>query len=288
MFRLVCLDVDGTLVDTSMRISPQVVKALIRLQMPGTLVTLASGRHIPSLQEYAHLIGTKAPLIAFNGASIQCYKQDGHKHMRCWPLNRYLVPSIIEGAEQMGMEVTLYFANRIVLKRNHKSRDRDLWAEFLWRMEKVPVQVVESWPLISSISSSDSDALGPLMKILIISGQPDGVIELLGYYKEHYPADYQFVLSGDRYLEVVDKHATKGQALQTIAQHLGISRSEIMAVGDHYNDVSMLEYAGFGVAMGNAPAVVQQKADWVTTKNTEMGVLKALARAFGDWVLRDL
>lgn len=164
MFRLVCLDVDGTLVDTNMRIPPQVVKALIRLQTRGILITLASGRHIPSLQKYARLIK----------------------------------------------------------------------------------------------------------------------VELLGYYKEHYPADYEFVLSGDRYLEVVDKHATKGQALQTVAQHLRISRSEIMAVGDHYNDVSMLEYAGFGVAMGNAPAVVQQKADWVTTKNTERGILKALACTFGQ------
>jgi hypothetical protein len=278
---LVCLDVDGTLVDTNMRIPPQVVKALIRLQTRGTLITLASGRHIPSLQEYARLIGTKAPLIAFNGAWIQCYKQDGQKNRRYWPLNRYHILSIIECAEQMGMEVTLYYAKGIVLKRNRKSKDQNLWAEFLQRMEKVPVQVVQSWPLIFSISSNETDGLGSLMKILI-AGQPESVIELLGYYKEHYPADYQFVLSGDRYLEVVDKHATKGLALQTVAQHLGISRSEIMAVGDHYNDVSMLEYAGFGVAMGNAPAVVQQKADWVTTKNTEMGILKALACAFGQ------
>lgn len=132
-------------------------------------------------------------------------------------------------------------------------------------VEKAPVQVVQSWSLMSSIASSETNGLG--------------------YYKEHYAADYQFVLSGDRYLEVVDKHATKGQALQTVARHLGISRSDIMAIGDHYNDVTMLEYAGFGVAMGNAPVVVQQKADWVTAKNTETGVLKALARAFGDWVL---
>jgi hypothetical protein len=264
-----------------MRIPPQVAKALIRLQTRGTLITLASGRHIPSLQEYARLLGIKAPLIAFNGAWIECYEQDGQKNRRYWPLNRYRVLSIIEDAEQMGMEVTLYYANGIVLKRNRKSKEQNLWAEFLRRMEKVPVQVVQSWPLISSISSHETDGLGSLMKILI-KGQPEGVLELLGYYKEHYPADYQFVLSGDRYLEVVDKHATKGLALQTVAQHLGISRSEIMAVGDHYNDVSMLEYAGFGVAMGNAPAVVQQKADWVTTKNTEMGILKALACAFGQ------
>ncbi|HBW38076.1 Cof-type HAD-IIB family hydrolase [Desulfosporosinus sp. BICA1-9] len=281
MFRLVCLDVDGTLVDTNMRIPPQVVKTLIRLQTRGTIITLASGRHIPSLQEYARLIGTKAPLIAFNGAWIQCYKQDGQKNRRYWPLNRYRILSIIECAEQMGMEVTLYYANGIVLKRNRKSKEQNLWAEFLRRMEKVPVQVVQSWPLISSISSNETDGLGSLMKILI-AGQPESVIELLGYYKEHYPADYQFVLSGDRYLEVVDKHATKGLALQTVAQHLGISRSDIMAVGDHYNDVSMLEYAGFGVAMGNAPVVVQQKADWVTAKNTEMGILNALACAFGQ------
>ena len=76
------------------------------------------------------------------------------------------------------------------------------------RMEKVPVQVVQSWALISSISSNETDGLGVLMKILIV-GQPESVIELLGYYKEHYPAYYQFVLSGDRFLEVVDKHATK-------------------------------------------------------------------------------
>lgn len=256
MFRLVCLDVDGTLVDTNMKIPPQVVKALMRLQTHGTLITLASGRHLPSLREYACLIGTKAPLIAFNGAWIQCYNQDRYKHMQCWPLNRSFIPSIIEDAEQIGMDVNLYFSNRIVLRRNHKSQDQNLWAKSLWRMEKVPVRVVESWPLMSSIFCSDSDALGSLMKILI-SGRPEEIIKLLGHYIDHYPVDYHFVLSGDRYLEVGDKHATKGQALQTIAQHLGISRSDIMAVGDHYNDMSMLEYAGFGVAMGNAPSIVQ-------------------------------
>lgn len=280
MFRLVCIDVDGTLVDTNMRIPPQVVRALKHLQTRGTLITLASGRHFPSLREYARLIGTKAPLIALNGAWIQGNDQYSYKDMQCWPLKRHLVSSIIEDAEQMGMEVTLYFANRIVLKRVHKSQDQNQWAEFLLRMEKVSVQVVQSWPLISSISIDETDGLGPLMKILI-SDQPESVIELLGYYQEHYAADYQFVLSGDRYIEVVDKQATKGLALQTVAQHLGISRSDIMAIGDHYNDVSMLEYAGFGVAMGNAPAVVQQKADWVTTDITEMGILKALACAFG-------
>ncbi|SHI29750.1 Cof-type HAD-IIB family hydrolase [Desulfosporosinus lacus] len=281
MFRLVCLDVDGTLVDTNMLIPPQVVEALRRLQARGTLITLASGRHIPSLQEYARLIGTKAPLIAFNGAWIQCYKQDGQKNGRFWPLKWDHIRSIIECAEQKGMEITLYYANCIVIKKNLKNKEQNLWAEFLRRMEKVPVQAVKSWSVISSSSGSETGGLGLLMKILI-AGQPESIGELLGYYKENFSHYYQFVLSGEGFLEVVDKHATKGLALKAVAQHLGISRSEIMAVGDHYNDVSMLEYAGFGVAMGNAPEPVQQKADWVTAKNTEMGVLKALAFAFGQ------
>jgi hypothetical protein len=74
------------------------------------------------------------------------------------------------------------------------------------------------------------------------------------------------------FLEFVDKKASKAIALQRIGEHYNISREETIAVGDGFNDLSMIEYAGLGVAMGNAPDAIRQKADYVTLTNDEDGL----------------
>ena len=73
-----------------------------------------------------------------------------------------------------------------------------------------------------------------------------------------------------------DGHWTKGNALKKLAEILGIKREEVIALGDNYNDLSMLTYAGVGIAMGNAEDCVKEAADFITDTNDEDGVAKAL------------
>jgi Cof subfamily protein (haloacid dehalogenase superfamily) len=87
-----------------------------------------------------------------------------------------------------------------------------------------------------------------------------------------WPFPVTTILSGDDFLDVTHQLATKGNALQELAHSLNIPREEVLAIGNYYNDITMLEYAGLGVAMENSPDAVKAAADEVTTSNNEEGV----------------
>ena len=283
MMRLVCLDVDGTLVNEKKEIPPKVLSSVRRLQERGVQVTLASGRLISSLREYADLIGTHIPLIALNGAWVE---KNGEKPILCSPLATHTACQLIEKAEQDGLHVSVYFADAVMLKNDNSDQD---WPNFHKKLEYLEAEVVDHWPFTQKNNQHyDTQALNydsrPLMKILV-SGKPERVAEFITKYEKEFQARCHFFLSHDQHLEIVSPKVSKGEALRVVAAHLGIKREEVLAMGDHYNDISMLEFAGFGVAMGNAPQQVQARANWVTKSNTEMGVAVALAHVFGEWVL---
>jgi len=89
------------------------------------------------------------------------------------------------------------------------------------------------------------------------------------------------VRSKPQFLEISHLQATKAHALQAVAEHYDISQAEVMAIGDSYNDLDMIAWAGLGVAMANAPEDIRQQADYVTLSNQEGGV----AAAINQWVL---
>ena len=87
--------------------------------------------------------------------------------------------------------------------------------------------------------------------------------------------------SNDEYLEIMNSAATKAKAIQFMEQHLGISAEQVIAFGDNFNDLDMLQYAGLSIAMGNAPDAIKQAAKEVTATNNEDGIALVLNRVFG-------
>ena len=88
----------------------------------------------------------------------------------------------------------------------------------------------------------------------------------------HFTEKYTTVKSTPFYYEIMNKNASKGNALAKLADHLGLNKDEVMAIGDNENDLTMLEYAGIGVAMKNAIPIVKEVADVETASNDEDGV----------------
>ena len=88
--------------------------------------------------------------------------------------------------------------------------------------------------------------------------------------------DIEITSSWFNNVEIMHKGVNKGEALKALINYLGIDKDEVIAFGDNYNDLPMLELAGIGVVMGNANDEVKEKGDYITAKNTEDGVAKAI------------
>ena len=108
---------------------------------------------------------------------------------------------------------------------------------------------------------------------------------LSGAFKKipaEYFEKYTIVRSTPYFLEVLNSNASKGLALKELSEHLGVKKAEVMAIGDAENDLSMIEFAGTGIAMGNASETVKAAADYTVATNLEDGVKEAFER----WVLK--
>lgn len=113
-------------------------------------------------------------------------------------------------------------------------------------------------------------------KIIIINNCLPVLQQMETHLQQRFSGQLYITRSKPNFLEIMNKEATKGRALQAVSEYFSIDRREVMAIGDSYNDIEMLKWAGVGVAVGNAPPEVQKYADYVTTSNDEDGVAAAL------------
>jgi Cof subfamily protein (haloacid dehalogenase superfamily) len=116
-----------------------------------------------------------------------------------------------------------------------------------------------------------------LVKLMVI-GEPERIRKILVEGHKTFDANQvELTESEPEYLEFLPAHVSKGQALDRLSRYLGIEQHNVMAIGDYLNDVEMISWAGYGVAMGNAMAEVKAVAQAVTTTNNEGGVARAIA-----------
>jgi Cof subfamily protein (haloacid dehalogenase superfamily) len=116
------------------------------------------------------------------------------------------------------------------------------------------------------------------MKILAVSYNEQKILDMEAELNQRFGSRLYVTRSKPRFLEIMDPRATKADALQVIARHYNIDQNEVMVVGDSYNDLAMIKWAGIGVAMGNACNAVKEAADFITASNEEEGVAEALRR----------
>lgn len=269
MYKLVAIDLDGTLLNSEKRISRENRDAIGRAVDKGIRVVICSGRIFAGARLFAREAGICEPLIACNGAII---KDPGTEEL-LFSDNLGLQDSlrVIELCRREGIYFHVYVGDTMLSEKlEHATlfyweRNRELPEK-----DRVDIRLVDSTSEVLKGMGSDAS------KIVVVSDD----LERLGKVRKkavQLPS-VEVVSSNFDNFEVMNRGVSKGRALRFLGERLGIGPWEMIAIGDNENDESMLRYAGLGIAMGNAEPRIKELAADITLTNNEDGVAEALRR----------
>lgn len=263
-YKLLVLDLDGTLTNSKKEITPHTRDTLIRAQEQGVRIILASGRPVYGIMPLARelqLEQFEGYILAYNGGQIIDCKTMETKFEQV--LDPSVYPYFQRCARENGL-VLLSYKNEYVVSEDAEN-EYVRHEAFLNRMLSVTVD--------DFLKVFDF----PVPKCLIV-GEPLRLEQLEQRMKAEIGTQINVFRSEPFFLELVPKGIDKARSLAVLVDRLGLKREDMMACGDGYNDLSMIEYAGFGVAMANAQEVVRQSAQYITLSNDEDGVAYAVER----------
>ena len=259
-FKLVAIDLDDTLLDHSRVISPRARAAIRAAVASGVTVTLATGRMYRSALPYARQLELDVPLVTYNGALIRCSGSDETLLHR--PLAADTAAELLALFRERGWYVQVYLDDTLYV------RERDANARYYEEIAGVEAVVVGD--LLWSLP-------GVPTKLLAMA-EPGRIGEINAAVVAAFGDRVYTAASKANYLEITDPGVNKGAALDFLAKRMGITRDAVMAIGDSINDLDMIEYAGLGVAMGNASPRVKAAARAVTAANDADGVAEAIEK----------
>jgi Cof subfamily protein (haloacid dehalogenase superfamily) len=267
---LIAIDMDGTLLNPQHQITPVVKQALTAARAKGVHVVLATGRPYVGVRDYLRQLDIQGDgdfCITYNGALVLRAADGACVLQETLGFDDYLYFEKL--AREFGVHFqafdfdTLYTPNKNIGKYTiHEAS-----------MTGIPLKY-------RSVEEMDRNIRFP--KVMMVDEA-----ELLDSAIARLPAEarerYTIMKSAPYYLEILHKRVDKGAGVKMLADHLSIPQQNVMALGDQANDTAMIEYAGVGVAMGNAIPELKAVAQHITTANTEDGV----ARAIEKFVLND-
>jgi Cof subfamily protein (haloacid dehalogenase superfamily) len=269
MYRLVAIDLDGTLLDRNKEISNRNKRAIALAIEKGTKIVICSGRVFSGARLYAKQVGSKDPIIACNGALISenftkkviysnilateaclevvdiCHKHQIYYHV-------YAGDTMF--TEKLGFTSLKYF-----------EKNKSLPPE-----DRVEIEVVQN------MADTLKKMQGQVFKFVVVNDDA----ELLKRVRNEMEQIASVDLMSSNYdnFEVMNKGVNKGAALKKLSELLDIPSSEMIAIGDNENDISMLKYAELGVAMDNGESCAKEAAQYITASNDQDGVAKAIEK----------
>lgn len=261
--RLICSDVDSTLVDDGKRLSTENREAIRKAVLEeGMHFAIISGRIAPSVRRYMDEIGVAGVVPSLGGCLIEDW--DGtiiEEHS----IDGALCSKINEMAKSMGCLCFAYHHNDWYIEPGHAD-----WV-------KSEADATATTGVIMELDSlfrhtSPNKMLGVHTDTRKVERLKDAVIEAYGDYVDSF-------MSSPMYLEIVPKGINKGTAVDALCRYYGIERSNVMAIGDYYNDIDMLKIAGIPVAVQNAPDDIKAIARYITDSDcNNSAVAEAIER----------
>ncbi|WP_419883342.1 Cof-type HAD-IIB family hydrolase [Peribacillus sp. B-H-3] len=271
VYRLLAVNIDGTLLQSNGRLNKLTKEAIEYVHHKGVTVTLVTSRSFHSAKKVAKALKIDPMIIAHHGGYIGTASG---KPVFVKRIPEKLTLEIVQLLEKTSCQISLVhekymLGNRVDLPENL------LGKAVLHHNE----QNFYSQSFVDSISGElNNHPISPTKITALFHNERDKR-DIMKLIRELFP---EVMLSGhnDQGLTILPKGVSKWNGILYLAEQLGVKRNEIVAIGDEYDDLEMIERSGLGVAMGNAPAEVKIAAKWVTRTNDENGVAYMLKEFF--------
>ena len=267
MYKLVAIDLDGTLVTDEKELTPKTIETIKKASKKGVKIVLSSGRSFYRLERFIDALDLRKEnqcTICFNGGMIVENKTKEMLYSK--NLNAEEVEELIQLGKALRLPIMIYsrdthYVETIpeVVQKNTKN------------LKGMNLKVVN----FNQINFNKPENY--IYKVCFID-KPEKIIEKRKQISEEILKKYEITSSVPEYLEIVKKGIKKSEAIKVVMEKYHIQQDEVMAIGDGENDVEMLEFAGLGIAMENAKEEVKRFANDVTTSNNHDGVANAIEK----------
>lgn len=260
--KVLVLDIDGTLTNSQKEITDNTRRAIQDAILRGHTVILASGRPTPGMRRYERELELDkygGYLLSFNGARIVECRTGEVIYQKTLPQG--LLPGLYQFAGQHHMGLSVCMGDTVI-----SAFEPDEYISLEAGINGLPIRVVDNF-----VEFVDFDMHKCLMTA---PGEQAAIYEK--ELQEQYGQMASIYRSEPYYVEVMPRDVTKASSLEKMLPILGVDREHVICCGDGYNDISMIRYAGLGVAMANAQPVVKEAADYITASNDEDGIVQVI------------
>lgn len=265
-YKLLVLDVDGTLLNSQRELSKRTIQTLRKVQSIGIKVALASGRPTYGILPIAKAIDLDVHggyIISYNGAQV-ISATDGQIIFER-NIDPQMVPYLEKKVLKLGMDMAYYDGDEVVSTNTgnlHVVDEAKMNNMKLRQVEQLSMSI-EDWP----------------NEMMIFCDKEEELTALDEHMQRHLNGVMDTIHSNPYMLEIVGYQVGKSYAMSALVQKLGIDLSEVIAIGDGAADINMIQMAGVGIAMGNATEGVRRCADFTTLPNDQDGAAVAIERA---------
>ena len=260
--KVLVLDIDGTLTNSNKEITPETKRGIQTVLEHGHKVILASGRPTPGMRRYEKELELErygGYLLSFNGGrSVEC-RTGEIVYQRLLPLS--MIPGLTKFARDNGWGLCTYFGDSVI-----SAFEPDEYVELESRINGMPIKVVDDFVHFVDFDINKCILTAPVDKAPLLEKQ----------LQEKYGDIVSVYRSEPFFIEIMPKNVDKATSLDRMLETVGMTRENAICCGDGFNDISMIQYAGTGVAMGNAQPAVKEAADYITGTNDEFGVVPVI------------